>query len=319
MRRLTALVAALGFVFVVTALVQSSASAGTTCEEVDPNTGECLIWVKSPEDPNPPGTPGDDRPRDTGTGDSCYWDGRRQNIHRPPPGPVPCTSEAYGYWSNAYNCYIKEVVPRPGPSDDYWGGNYREDGSVYFCFQPQTHILLLIWAADPPPNSGSGPTPREVAEIAITRMQLKAIAIGMAPEPVEGSIGIVGMPVWMWAAEPDASTVGPVTATASAGGISITATARLHRITWGMGDGTQVQCSGPGTAYRASYGHRNSPTCGHTYTTTSAGEPDMKYTVSATSEWVVEWEGAGQSGTIRLDGLTRSARVAIGELQVLVQ
>ncbi|WP_275106486.1 hypothetical protein [Nocardioides daphniae] len=41
--------------------------------------------------------------------------------------------------------------------------------------------------------------------------------------------------------------------------------------------------------------------------------------MTATSDWVVEWEGAGQSGTIRLNGLVREARVAVGEAQVLVQ
>jgi hypothetical protein len=41
--------------------------------------------------------------------------------------------------------------------------------------------------------------------------------------------------------------------------------------------------------------------------------------VTATSDWVITWSGAGQAGTIRLGGLTRSAEIAIGEAQVLVQ
>ena len=43
------------------------------------------------------------------------------------------------------------------------------------------------------------------------------------------------------------------------------------------------------------------------------------YTVTATSDWVITWQGAGQSGTIPLDGLTRSVQISIGEAQVLVQ
>ncbi len=84
----------------------SSAVADTTCQVTDPETGVCLIWIEVPGNPGQPGEPGDDGPKDTGTGQSCYWDGTAQNIHKPPPGPVPCSTE-YGYWSNNYNCYIQ--------------------------------------------------------------------------------------------------------------------------------------------------------------------------------------------------------------------
>ena len=101
--------------------------------------------------------------------------------------------------------------------------------------------------------------------------------------------------------------------------ITITATARVETIRWDMGDGTKITCRNKGTAYKAAFGKSKSPTCGHTYETSSGGLPDDRFTVTATSEWVVSWEGAGQSGVIRLDGLQRSVRVAVGEAQVLVQ
>ncbi|WP_460834007.1 hypothetical protein [Nocardioides hungaricus] len=231
---------------------------------------------------------------------------------------MPC-STTYGYWSNSYRCYIKYVDPQPGPGDPFWEGAYLDYGAVYQCYQPQTDLLVLIWAADPPPNSGDGPTPREVAQIAIEQMDLRAVDIGITPEPGEGSLGIVGMPVWMWAADPDPQSVGPVTESASAGGITVTATANVREITWDMGDGTEVTCTTAGTPYKASYGDAKSPDCGHTYEKASSNQPDGKYTVSATSDWVITWEGAGQTGTIRLNGLTRSVAIAVGEAQVLVQ
>jgi hypothetical protein len=122
----------------------------------------------------------------------------------------------------------------------------------------------------------------------------------------------------MWARTPDPHSYGPITATASAGGTTVTATARIFRITWDMGDGATVVCRSAGTPYRPSYGREDSPDCGHTYTTSSSGQPSGKYTVTATSDWVVTWAGAGQTGTIRLDGLVRSTQIAIGEAQVLV-
>ena len=293
------------------------ARADTVCQVTDPETGVCLIWIQVPGTPGTPGEPGDDGPKDTGSGQACYWDGTEQGIHKPPPGPVPCSSE-YGYWSNSYHCYIKYVDPQPGPGDPFWEGVYLDYGAVYSCYQPQTELLINIWSADPPPNSGAGPTPREVATIAIEQMNLSAINIGIAPKPGPNSIGLVGMPVWMWAATPNSHTVGPINASASAGGLTVTATARLHRVTWDMGDGTKVRCAGPGTPYTASYGDQKSPTCGHVYNKSSAGSPDDRYAVTATSDWVITWAGAGQSGTIRLNGLSRAVEISIGEAQVLV-
>ena len=86
-----------------------------------------------------------------------------------------------------------------------------------------------------------------------------------------------------------------------------------------MGDGNKVTCTKAGTPYKASYGVQESPDCGYVYTKSSSDEPSGTYTVTATSDWVITWEGAGQTGTIRLNGLTRSVQIAVGEAQVLVQ
>lgn len=295
-----------------------AATADTVCQVTDPLTGECFIWIEVPGEPGNPGDPGDDGPKDTGSGHACYWDPSTQGLLGPPAGPVPCTSE-YGYWSNNYHCYLQPVDPQPPAGDPAWQGHEPGDGAVYQCFQPQTDMVVYIWSQNPPPGSGGGPTPREVAEIAIDQMNLRAIDIGITPEPGADSIGLVGMPVWMWAANPDSHTYGPATASASAGGITITATARVHQITWVMGDGNTVVCSTAGTPYRPSYGKKESPDCGHVYTHSSGGLADGRFTVTAISDWVVTWEGAGQTGTIRLNGLQRSVEIAVGEAQVLVQ
>ncbi len=294
-------------------LAPAPSYADTVCQVTDPETGVCLIYVEVPGNLGDPGDQGDDGPKDTGSGSACYWSGTS-----PPPGPVPCTSDA-GYWVNSVACYITLADPQPPPGSPFWEGTYQDGGAVYVCTQPQTNTVTLIWFANPPPPSGGGPTPRQVAELAIEQMDLRAIDIGITPEPGEDSIGIVGMPVWMWAANPDEHTVGPITESASAGGITVTATATLHKITWDMGDGTEVTCTGAGTAYKPSYGRAKSPDCGHTYEKSSSKKPDGKYTVTATSDWVITWEGAGQTGTIRLNGLTRSTAISVGEAQVLVQ
>lgn len=294
------------------------ASADTRCSRTDPTTGECLIWVDTPATAGPPSNAGNHGPKDTGSGSACYWDGTPLALNIPPPRPMPCQTE-HGYWSNAELCYLRLATPQPDPGSPFWEGSYVDFGAVYECYRPQTDQLVLVWFADPPPNSGSGPTPREVAQQAINRMGLHAIDIGITPSPSEDSIGIVGMPVWMWAARPSPHTVGPITASASAGGITIAATATLHQITWSMGDGTDVVCKTAGTPYKPGFGKKASPDCGHVYDKSSSHQPQGKYTVTATSDWVITWEGAGQTGTIRLNGLTRSAQISVGEAQVLVQ
>lgn len=71
-------------------------------------------------------------------------------------------------------------------------------------------------------------------------------------------------------------------------------------------------CTEPGTPYADSYGKQSAPTCGHTYTRTG------RYTVAATSHWLVNWSGVGQTGTIPLD-FTDTTAITMGEVQVLTQ
>jgi len=318
MRRVIGTVLALWLALAGSLFVAQAAYADTVCQVTDLETGVCVVWVEVPGTPGTPGEEDDDVPKETGKGEACVWDGTAIGITQPPPGPVPCSSDA-GYWSNGLNCYIQLATPVPPAGDPAWQGHEPDDGAVYHCYQPQTGILLYLWSQNPPPDSGSGPTPGEVAQLAIEDMELKAINIGLAPEPGPDGVGLVGMPVWMWAASPDDHTLGPITTTASVGGITITATARVHRVTWEMGDDTQVVCRNAGTPYKPEYGKQESPNCGHVYSTSSSQEDDGKFIVTASSDWVVEWTGAGQSGVIRLNGLRRSVAIAVGEAQVLVQ
>lgn len=160
-------------------------------------------------------------------------------------------------------------------------------------------------------------SPEQAARIVVRRMDLRAADIGIVPEDRPGSIGAVGAPVYMWTARGPA-TFGPQTLTGSAGGITITATARVDRIVWSMGDGASVTCRTPGTPYEDRYGFTPSPDCGHRYTRTSAGKPGNAYPIAATSFWVVDWTGPGGSaGRITLD-LTSRTSIQVGELQALV-
>lgn len=222
---------------------------------------------------------------------------------------VPC-KDGVGWYSNALGCYISLAHPQPPKSDSVWSGH--TDGAIYDCYTPEIvgTGILPIWSATSPAGPVAPPDPAQLAQQALSLMRLKAITVGIVPDP--SGVGLVGMPNWMWVTNPTANTWGPLTRGASAAGWTVTATAKVSKVTWNMGDGQVVVCNGPGTRYQDSYGKQQSPDCGHTYTRQGA------YTVRATSHWVITWAGIGQTGTITMD-LTNTAPLTIGEAQVLRQ
>lgn len=145
--------------------------------------------------------------------------------------------------------------------------------------------------------------------------QIRGIDIGFAPDPnIPGSKSYVGVPIWMWVENPQPLTFGPYTETATLGGITITATAQVTSIIWNMGDGNSVGCANAGTEFLVQYGAVDSPTCGYRYQQTSDDQPGGRYTVTATSQWSVTWNGGGTGGVIPLTA-TNTTTVDINELQ----
>jgi hypothetical protein len=231
--------------------------------------------------------------------------------------PIPCSSEAFGTYSNDLQCYLQLRNPQPPPDSPLWEGNYPE-GAVYQCSSAFSYPGTIgggsVWLPGPPEG---GLTPAAAAQAVVRRMDLRPADIGIVPEDIPGSIGAVGAPVYMWTT-PGPATFGPQVLTGSAGGLTITATAKVDRIVWDMGDGTSVTCRTPGTVYEDRYGFNDSPDCGHRYTQTSAGKPNNAYPIAATSYWVVDWTGpGGSSGQITLDVVSRTS-IVVGELQALV-
>lgn len=222
---------------------------------------------------------------------------------------MPCR-EGDSYWANDRGCYVELNRQSPPKSAPVWEGH--SDGAIYLCYVPEVigTRTYSFWSATTPVGPAAPPDPRVLAHRAIATMHLRAVDIGIVPEARDGAVGIVGMPTWMWVANPSEPTWGPITRSASAGGASVTATAAVNRVVWSMGDGTTIRCDSPGTEYADSYGKQSSPTCGHTYTRPGT------YTVAATSYWTVSWQGLGQTGTIPLD-FTQRTRIVVGESQVL--
>ncbi|NGN63201.1 ATP/GTP-binding protein [Streptomyces sp. A7024] len=231
--------------------------------------------------------------------------------------PVPCYSKDFGYYS--HGCYLKKADPQPPASDPAWDGHKPGDGYVVeeTCFGAGGQTQTLGWMAEAP-GPGAAVDPAVLAQEALGKMTLKPADIHVAPKP--GNKGVVGLPVWVWTTKSE-TTWGPNTASASAGGVTVTVTAKVKNIRWSMGDGSSVTCSTPGKAYKAAYGKRVPDEargeCGTDgYTQPSSTKDGGKYTITATSTWAVEWTGGGQSGELT-ETRQAQAQVTIAEMQVL--
>ncbi|WP_370107672.1 hypothetical protein [Nocardioides sp.] len=297
-RALAAMLAAAAFV-VVGSTSPAAAAGGENCwYETDPNTGEVKLVCEDPG--NGGGGNGDPG---SGGSSTCNYGGKE----------IPCTGPEGSVWSSKYACWIGARGP------DYMvppEGQTKEDGWWHVCyFPPPGSSWEYMWI-----EAGVvGIDPVVLANRAIASMDLDPIQIGIVPESGANRAGLVGLPVWMWVDSPTEDTFGPITRSASQGTVSVSATASVSSIVWNMGDGTKVTCTGKGTPYADHYGKQPSPTCGHRYAKMSSDQPDGAYQVTATSHWVVEWTGGGQSGTIEFDLTTEPLPIRIGEAQVLTQ
>ncbi len=212
-------------------------------------------------------------------------------------------------------CTVTKMDPQP-PIGSAFGGD-RKPGEVAYirtCKNgpdgaPITSVIVADEGADVPAVD-----PVVVAHQAVNKMKLSGPDIA-SPRPA--GTYVVGVPMWLWV-NPSPTTFGPNTTSASAGGVTVTATAKVTQIVWAMGDGTSVTCNGAGTKYVASYGKQESPTCGHAYSRTSASQAQGEYSVTATATWSVNWQVNGDGETGQFTEIRQTnVQVPIGELQVV--
>jgi hypothetical protein len=281
--------------------------------ECPPGAPVCDVTAEDPPGPgdNESGDGGDDGSGGGGSSSGCS----RENGQE-----IPCYVPGLGYWN--VGCYWLLSDPQPAADDPVWDGHDASDGAIYrptscpdFPYEGAGTFVPrdMFFADGEAPGEAPTATPAEVAQLAVEQMTLNGPEIGIAPEP--GKTGLVGLPAWMWNDEGE-TTTGPQTVTASAGGVSVTATAEVDKVVWNMGDGSSVTCTEPGTPYEASYGKRESPDCGHVYSRTSKGESGNKYKITATATWTIHWEGGGEIGELTQTRESDTA-IAIGELQVV--
>jgi hypothetical protein len=138
-------------------------------------------------------------------------------------------------------------------------------------------------AAPPPPTSAV-----VVATSARAQLVLPLPDAQLAPPPDVDQI--VGVATWLWLS-PDQWQ--PLSRTASVPGVSATVTARPQSITWDAGDGTSLDCAGPGLAFEPG---RTASDCTHVYL--DRGDVTTTITVHWQLDWTSSVGAGGSLGTV---------------------
>lgn len=269
-----------------------------------PPSGPCTITVQTPGNPGQAASTQSVHADNSsgGPGATCQYQGQS----------FPCDDPLFGWWNASDDCFYQVAARPSGPEDPLNAGvgGYHPpgDGAYYQTMCPGVIGVggFYTWLPSPPPGSPQPalPSPAQLAAEAVQQLGLAGPDIQTSPPA--GTEQLVGLPTWLWTPV-TATTWGTHSATAAVPGESVTATATAERIVWDLGDGATVTCAGPGTPYQPGMDpHAASPTCGYTYTSSSAGQPDEAYPVMATTTWSVTWVGAGAQGQLTVQRSSRT-------------
>jgi hypothetical protein len=218
----------------------------------------------------------------------------------PPPGK-PNPNQPYGCTYQA-DPEAQQTLGAGGPMPGEW--------VIPTCAGPGViDPMPPVWV------TGAQPTAAvvQVDPVALAQQAVKQLAFGsptIEMSPPAGSPQLVGVATWLWI---DPGAWGTLTASASAGPVTTTATATPSKVVWNMGDGDTVTCGGPGTPYSPSDPNASTD-C--SYTWPQAGS----FTVTATVYWSVTWTATGATGGGNLGiqaGPPAAVQVAVTESQAI--
>lgn len=172
--------------------------------------------------------------------------------------------------------------------------------------------LVAVGDAYVVPESTTEVQPQTLAAEAVRSVRIAPPS--PATSPAADETLYTQVPTWLWL---DEDWWRDYQATARAGGVTSTVTARPLRARWSAGDGGGTTCGGPGVAWQRGLAEGASD-CRYEYRRSSAGEPVGSFTLSVTVDFEITWSSnVGESG--RLPGITRSAsrEVRVSEIQAI--
>ena len=196
----------------------------------------------------------------------------------PPPGK-PNPNQPYGCTYSAGGASAIATLGVGGPQPGQWVFPVCSGPGAIDPMPP-----FWVSGATPPAAVVVQVSPVVVAQQAVKQLGLSSPQVEMAPP--DGSPQLVGVATWLWI---DPAAWRPLSASATAGPVTTTATATPTKVVWDMGDGQSVTCDGPGTPYSAS---DPSATTDCSYVWPKAGS----FTVTATIYWSATWTASGAAG-----------------------
>lgn len=309
---------------VIWALVGASLFGVANAAVADGDT-TCSLGVCTVTPPETPGTPGG------GTGG-----GTTDPVTGITPGPTTCYAEGYpkekkyeipcnnedGSYDGSTGCRWKladNQKAAPAGSNEGEGAWYTCSRKV-FCDPDDMFACVETgtsrdeWLTTPPAGVMTL-TPAQAAAALVKTFKLEGIAIGSTTKA--SGKGAVGLPVWLWVENQTPLSFGPYVESATLGGVTVTATAKVANIAYSMGDGQTVVCANAGTPYAKGYGNTDSPTCGYRYSQMSPGDGAQPYDVTATSNWEVVWTSSGGGGGVIGTTTQSQTQIRVGELQAV--
>ena len=247
--------------------------------------------------------------------------------------PVPCFVDDY-WWSSLFQTHCK-VFSVPADSESW--GDHRDDagnpvGTLYYCLVYIYDVTkaTMKWADTSAGAPASVVNPETIIRSAVSSLGLHPPTTGVGAYVYPGyeEWGLswwVGAPMWLWVETSDPFQWGTHTISASESGVSVTATVAPSYVSYDPGDGSApVTCGNAGTVRpwnRNDLMSNHSPSrCEHTYMTTNTlGDPDSRFSVTATVTWKVSWSATnGQNGSFTTETTSTSATsIHIGELRVV--
>lgn len=149
---------------------------------------------------------------------------------------------------------------------------------------------------------------------AISRLDLSRPEIGASPCQTDTGAcrGTVGLPVWLWVGDGTGGALPSMSTTATAGPYSVTATAKVSKVKWSLGDGTTTTCTTTGTKYDSATHGWSDPTCGFASGWSTAGT----HTLTASYVWEISISGDATGSATQT--MSSTEQVTVGELQSVV-
>lgn len=258
------------------------------------------------------------------TGGEATADGARVVVALPGGSTMSSPTGGYGGGSGAAASTISCAFFRgsgsqgaflPGVGEQVTDTSTIEEGAITWLVCREigsgdiTFENLFPWDPANPPILE--PSAADLAQIAVNDIRLPRP--GVRTWPPSGGSGLVNLPVWLhvenWA---------PLTASASAGGLTATVEATPVRVEWDMDDGS-VTCDGAGSVYDASASPTSSE-CSFTYRRSSGVRSDLRFHNSSRMVWHLQWTATnGEGGDLgEMAGPLASFDLRIEESQALI-